>query len=95
MKIDKKRVIPDPKHAAGTRSVLVPPIVEPSQHGSVVDQSIRNSAELRGRDPNYRFHETVNPSDIRRAVAAGEAVQRLRGRHFEGSLRAQPKKSSP
>ena len=42
-------------------------------------------------DPTHRFHERQRPRDARLDVVAGEARQRVRGRHFDSSLRAQPK----
>ena len=43
-------------------------------------------------DPTHRFHAPGALHDSRLDVVAGEARQRLRGRHFDSSLRAQPKK---
>jgi hypothetical protein len=42
-------------------------------------------------DPTHRFHAPGAPHDSRLDVVAGEARQRVRGRHFDSSLRAQPK----
>ena len=43
-------------------------------------------------DPTHRFHVIATVHDNRVDVVAGEARQRVRGRHFDGSLRTRPKK---
>ena len=43
-------------------------------------------------DPAHRFHAPGQAHDARLDVVAGEARQRVRGRHHDSSLRAQPKK---
>ena len=55
--------------------------------------SIRNTQAAHLSDPSHRFHWTGAAHDNRLDVVAGEARQRVRGRRFGGSLRAQPKKA--
>jgi hypothetical protein len=55
--------------------------------------SIRKTIAANLADPTHRFHAPSVAHDDRLAVVAGEARQRIRGRHFAGSLRAQPKQS--
>lgn len=43
-------------------------------------------------DPTHRFHAPGTAHDARLDVVAGEARQRVRGRHFDSSLRPRPKK---
>ena len=45
-------------------------------------------------DPTHRFHDPQRARDARLDVVAGEARQRVRGRHLDSSLRAQPKKAA-
>lgn len=54
--------------------------------------SIQNTVATGSSDPTHRFHDRRTPQDARMNVVAGEARQRVRGRHFDSSLRAQPKK---
>jgi len=54
--------------------------------------SIRHTLTDHRSDPTHRFHAAGAPHDDRLDVIAGEARQRVRGRHFDNSLRAQPKK---
>lgn len=53
--------------------------------------SIRHTLADHHSDPSHRFHAPGAPHDDRLDVIAGEARQRVRGRHFDNSLRAQPK----
>ena len=53
--------------------------------------SIKNTVAAHLSDPTHRFHAPGSKHDIRLDVVAGEARQRVRGRHFGGSLRAQQK----
>ena len=53
--------------------------------------SIQNTVADHLADPTHRFHDRATPHDARLDVVAGEARQRVRGRHFDSSLRAQPK----
>ena len=55
--------------------------------------SIQQTLAERLPDPGHRFHSTGPAHDNRTDVVAGEARQRVRGRHFDGSLRPQKKKS--
>jgi hypothetical protein len=70
-----------------------PAIVEPPTPGKVGGDSIRKSVASHLSDPQHRYHQAAS-GDARRAIAASEAVQRLRGRHFGGSLRAPRKGAS-
>jgi hypothetical protein len=54
--------------------------------------SIKKTVAAHLSDPTHRFHATGAVHDNRVDVIAGEARQRVRGRHFGGSLRATPKK---
>ena len=58
-----------------------------------VQQTIKNTVAMRLHDPEHRFHSPGTAHDARLDVVAGEARQRVRGRHYDSSLRAQPKKS--
>lgn len=53
--------------------------------------AIKDTVASHLSDPTHRFHATGKPRDNRRTVIAGEAPQRVRGRHFDSSLRATPK----
>lgn len=53
--------------------------------------SIRHTLTDRRSDPSHRFHAPGTPHDDRLDVIAGEARQRVRGRRFDNSPRAQPK----
>jgi hypothetical protein len=53
--------------------------------------SIQQTLAAHSSDPTHRFHGPGAAHDDRQNVIAGEARQRVRGRHFGGSLRAQPK----
>lgn len=46
-----------------------------------------NTAASALPDPTRRFHDRQTPRDARLDVVAGEARQRIRGRHFDSSLR--------
>jgi hypothetical protein len=50
-----------------------------------------NTAATRSGASSHRFHDRQTPRDARLDVVAGEARQRIRGRHSDRSLRAQPK----
>ena len=63
------------------------PAADPSPHFS-----IQNTVATGLSDPTHRFHDRKTPHDARLDVVAGEARQRVRGRHFDSSLRAQPKR---
>lgn len=62
------------------------PAAAPSAHFSIQD-SVASGLS----DPTHRFHNRRTPRDARLDVVAGEARQRVRGRHFDSSLRATPK----
>jgi hypothetical protein len=75
-------------------SPVRPPIVEPPGHAKPGGPSIRRTVANHSVDPTHRFHGPTHRGDTRNAVAASEALQRVRGRHFGGSLRAQQKKGA-
>ncbi len=52
-----------------------------------IKDSVANSLS----DPAHRFHGTGPAHDDRLDVIAGEARQRVRGRHFDTSLRSSQK----
>ncbi len=56
--------------------------------------SIQGAVATGLSDPTHRFHDRQKPRDARLDVVAGEARQRIRGRHFDSSLRAEPKKQA-
>ena len=62
------------------------PTAAPSAHFP-----IKSTVTTGSSDPNHRFHDRRTLRDARLDVVAGEARQRVRGRHFDSSLRAQPK----
>lgn len=70
-----------------------PSIVQPPEAGHVREEKAQQERGKQGADPAHRFHKTGKPNDDRRTVAAGEALQRVRGRHFDSSLR--PAKKAP
>lgn len=94
MKNDSIPVVPFQVSIPGLHAVNRPPIVEPPQPGKVGGESIRNTVASHVADPQHRFHQSKAGRDARRAIAASEAVQRIRGRHFGGSLRAPRKGAS-
>lgn len=49
--------------------------------------SIRHTVEAHETDPAHRFHGGRGGRDTRIRVAAGGAMQRMRGRHFGSSVR--------
>lgn len=58
--------------------------------------TLRTTANARSADPEHRFHSPTAALDRRTNVAANEAPQRIRGRHFDnaprhGEGRAKPK----
>jgi hypothetical protein len=58
--------------------------------------TIRKTVNARRDDPEHRFHSPAVAHDSRTNVAANEAPQRIRGRHFDnaprhGEGRAKPK----
>jgi hypothetical protein len=53
---------------------------------------IKDAVAAHTNDPAHRFHGTGAAHDARVDVVAGEARQRVRGRHLDSSLRPQPKK---
>jgi hypothetical protein len=67
--------------------------VEPSQPPL---PTLRTTVNARSADPEHRFHTPTAAADRRTHVAANEAPQRIRGRHFDnaprhGEGRAKPK----
>ncbi|MES1167503.1 MAG: DUF2934 domain-containing protein [Pseudomonadota bacterium] len=65
---------------------------QPASAANVTDHySIRHTLADHRSDPTHRFHAPGVPHDDRLDVIAGEARQRVRGRRFDNSLRAQPK----
>jgi hypothetical protein len=64
----------------------------PRKHATAARLSIGNTLAAHLSDPTHRFHAPGTARDHRLDVVEGEARQRVRGRHFGGSLRAQPKK---
>lgn len=72
---------------------LVPPIDSPTSPEPAPEHfSIRRTLASGASDPTHRYHAPATAHDARLDVVAGEARQRVRGRHFDSSLRAQPKK---
>lgn len=63
-----------------------------SKPGGPPPLTIRSTLAKRLSDPAHRFHAPGIARDHRLDVIEGEARQRVRGRHFDGSLRAEPKK---
>ncbi|RFC50668.1 MAG: Protein of unknown function (DUF2934) [Verrucomicrobia bacterium] len=60
-------------------------VVDPAHH------TIRMTVAANQSDPAHHYHSPASAHDDRVKVAAGEAPQRIRGRHFGGSLRPQAK----
>ncbi len=60
-----------------------PPLARAGTHA----QSIRSTVAMHDADPGHRFHGGTRRADSRILVAAGRAVQRMRGRHFGSSVR--------
>ena len=60
-------------------------VVEPAHHTILMTVAANMS------DPSHHYHSPATVHDDRVNVAAGEAPQRIRGRHFGGSLRPQAK----
>ena len=56
--------------------------------------SIQDTVASGLSDPTHRFHDRQTPRDARLNVVEGEARQRVRGRHFDSSLRAPRKPRS-
>jgi hypothetical protein len=54
--------------------------------------SIRHTIDQHESDPTHRFHSPAVAHDSRLNVAANEAPQRIRGRHFENAERKPGKK---
>lgn len=54
--------------------------------------SIRQTLDQHQSDPAHRFHAPSVAADARLNVAANEAPQRIRGRHFENAERKPGKK---
>lgn len=80
------------QHAALAKAAGQPlaPAIAPSAHFS-----IQSTVATGLGDPTHRFHNRRTPRDARLDVVAGEARQRMRGRHFDSSLRATPKPAQP
>jgi len=55
--------------------------------------TIRSTLAAHASDPTHRFHEPAAAHDARLNVVAGEARQRVRGRHLGGSLRSPAKQA--
>jgi hypothetical protein len=60
--------------------------------GQPAHATIRVTVATHQSDPVHQYHAPVSDHDDRLNVIAGEAPQRVRGRHGEGSLRS-PEKS--
>jgi len=66
--------------------------VYPTSDDTVQPFSIRQTLDQHQSDPAHRFHAPSVAHDARLNVAANEAPQRIRGRHFENAKRKPVKK---
>jgi hypothetical protein len=71
-----------------------PPIAVIPAHADEVSPPLPHGRTLANRssDPTHRFHSPAIAHDGRLDVVAGEARQRVRGRHIDSSLRPEAKK---
>lgn len=67
--------------------------VYPSNPDNTRHFSIRHTIDEHQSDPAHRFHAPTVTHDARLNVAANEAPQRIRGRHFENAERKPGKNS--
>jgi hypothetical protein len=63
----------------------------PEEKYTVESFSIRNTLDEHQSDPTHRFHAPSVAHDSRLNVAANEAPQRIRGRHFDNAPRKEKK----
>jgi len=82
----------DAKAQLEAEAAPVTATVYPKTDDTLQHFSIRHTVDEHQSDPTHRFHAPSVPHDSRLNVAANEAPQRIRGRHFDNAERKPGKK---
>lgn len=82
----------DAKAQLAAETAPVTTTLYPETDDTLQHFSIRQTIDQHQSDPAHRFHAPSAAHDARLNVAANEAPQRIRGRHFENAARKPGKK---